>query len=53
MIKSRSQNATVEIAMRVTAKWTQDYSYDRYANKTGVSATGVDGAGGWAGKREF
>jgi RHS repeat-associated protein len=25
----------------VTANWTQTYSYDRYGNKTGVSATGI------------
>ena len=25
----------------VTADWTQDYSYDRYGNKTGTTATGI------------
>ncbi len=25
-----------------TANWTQEYSYDRYGNKTGVTKTGVD-----------
>ncbi|MEJ7623742.1 MAG: peptidoglycan DD-metalloendopeptidase family protein [Pyrinomonadaceae bacterium] len=29
-------------ASGVTANWTQDYTYDRFGNKTGVSATGVD-----------
>ena len=29
-------------ASGVTASWTQSYSYDRYGNKTGVSASGVD-----------
>jgi YD repeat-containing protein len=26
----------------VTADWTQEYSYDRYGNKTGTTKTGVD-----------
>jgi RHS repeat-associated protein len=29
-------------ATGVTANWTQSYAYDRYGNKTGVSASGVD-----------
>src|SRR5690606_33118992 len=29
-------------ATGVTANWTQEYSYDRYGNKTGTSKTGVD-----------
>ena len=29
-------------ASGVTASWTQTYSYDRYGNKTGVTASGVD-----------
>ncbi len=29
-------------ATGVTANWTQSYSYDRYGNKTGVTASGVD-----------
>ena len=29
-------------ATSVTADWTQEYSYDRYGNKTGTTKTGVD-----------
>jgi RHS repeat-associated protein len=29
-------------ATSVTANWTQEYGYDRYGNKTGVTASGVD-----------
>lgn len=29
-------------ATGVTANWTQEYSYDRYGNKTGTAKTGVD-----------
>ncbi len=29
-------------ATGITANWTQEYSYDRYGNKTGTTKTGVD-----------
>ncbi len=37
-----AKGGTAAGASSVTANWTQSYSYDRYGNKTGVTATGQD-----------